>query len=390
MSAQFLKLASPLPIDEAEAFLLQMKTAGAADVAKKTTEFVRAHAPEIAASLVGGAVAVGAQYLQNKPGKDGSPSATQAQANLAHKAVKGSLAKDKARGKEPGVGKQVAGATTKAVQEIADIFAKNPGKGALMALPVGMAAGPVILKKLTKTASKEKVALPIPSVGAMKGVAKSVASKGSSLLRKASPGVGKAMQSAVTTGLGKRMAVGAAGGAALGAMKNPGVDPQTGQKNSRLQGAVAGAALGAGAGAAAGVAAKGLASMNNAVGKYTGGALTRAAKQSGNAQALSVGRDAAMARGAAARGGALASPMKNAPTAAAKPKQMAMSSLKLSPQPMPQMPQRPNFVAQHAANAPVPAQRPVVQVPQGATLQARPSQAQTFNPNRPVPKQPLV
>ena len=95
--------------------------------------------------------------------------------------------------------------------------------------------------------------------------------------------VGKGMHAAVGTGLKTRAAVGAGIGAAGGAAKHMlGPKDEQGNRHGSLLGSMAGgAAIGAGAGAGARAAAQHLGSMNNAVGKYTGGALQRTVRQAG-------------------------------------------------------------------------------------------------------------
>ena len=110
-------------------------------------------------------------------------------------------------------------------------------------------------------------------------------------------GIGTAASKILSTGAGTRAAVGAGVGAVGGALKNPGVDPATGQQRSRLKNMAIGAGLGAGAGAAAGKAVTGIGSMNNAMGRYVGGATKQVAKQTGNATALQAATGMQIARG---------------------------------------------------------------------------------------------
>lgn len=118
----------------------QRKTASVLGVAQVAMDSIAPHVPTLAAGLVGGAAASGLQYLANKKRKNGKPSAQQEIAkNLS----------DKTKDSKNFSG-QVAHASSKAVKEIADIFAKHPVKGALMAFPVGAAGGASIARLLKK------------------------------------------------------------------------------------------------------------------------------------------------------------------------------------------------------------------------------------------------
>jgi hypothetical protein len=93
--------------------------------------------------------------------------------------------------------------------------------------------------------------------------------------------VGNAMKAAVTTPLGTRAAVGAAGGALAGAATGHGAQQGPNgqmQGGNRLRRAVGGALVGGALGAGAKGMATEIGSMNNRVGRYAGGALTSVAK----------------------------------------------------------------------------------------------------------------
>lgn len=128
----------------------------------------------------------------------------------------------------------------------------------------------------------EKVAIPMPSMGALKS------------------GIGQVAGKVMTTGAPTRAAVGAGVGAAAGGLKNPGYDAQGNQK-SRLGGMVGGALAGAGAGVAAKAGVQALGSSNTAAGKYLGGAVTAAGKQQGHLGYAVAGKQMAQARGTTQR-----------------------------------------------------------------------------------------
>jgi hypothetical protein len=118
-------------------FLEKLKTAGPLQTASK---FVRSHAPEIAGAILGGALLGGASYLNNKPKKDGGPSNEQ---RLAKKL------NDKSEStNQEGFTSGAAGASAKFYKNLTDVFAKHPGKAALVAVPVGASLGVSIAKKL--------------------------------------------------------------------------------------------------------------------------------------------------------------------------------------------------------------------------------------------------
>jgi hypothetical protein len=123
-------------------------------------------------------------------------------------------------------------------------------------------------KSKTKKASIEKLAL--PAMAALAAGAKKA--------------VGTVAGKALTTGTAGRAAVGAGVGAVGGALKNPG------EGGSRLTNMAVGAGLGAGAGVGAKAGVQRLGSMNNAAGRYVGGATKAVAKQTGNQAALGAAR----------------------------------------------------------------------------------------------------
>jgi hypothetical protein len=125
---------------DAEAFLGILKQAGAADLARETAKFVRAHTTEIAAALVGAAALAGGQYLATKPGKNGR-SADQAVSDWAVKSTKKTLDEDKAAGRDSGFSKEMAHATAVGGAGVSKVMTKHPGKAALLMAPVGASLG---------------------------------------------------------------------------------------------------------------------------------------------------------------------------------------------------------------------------------------------------------
>jgi hypothetical protein len=116
------------------------KKAASGELIQHTAQFLKSHSKEIAGALVGAALAGGAQYMANKPGKDGKKSLQQKLGDESVKATKDSKS----------FSGQVAHASAKAVKEVSDLFAKHPVKGALTMIPTGAAGGVAVAKLLTK------------------------------------------------------------------------------------------------------------------------------------------------------------------------------------------------------------------------------------------------
>jgi hypothetical protein len=125
---------------DAEAFLAVIKQAGVADIAVATSKFVREHAVDIGAALVGAAAIAGGQYMATRPGKNGR-SSDQGVSDWAVKTTKNSIDEDRKAGREPGFGKELAHATAKGGSEVSKVMTKHPGKAALMMAPVGASLG---------------------------------------------------------------------------------------------------------------------------------------------------------------------------------------------------------------------------------------------------------
>lgn len=110
--------------------LIQKLSAPSLEAAK---ELIKRH-PEWIGSGVGAAAATGIQYARNlKRGKSKTPEQASAQEGL--KKATESVKREKTFSTEVGAAK------AKTKREIADIMAKHPLRGALMAAPIGATAG---------------------------------------------------------------------------------------------------------------------------------------------------------------------------------------------------------------------------------------------------------
>lgn len=135
-------------VSDAEAFLLLVKQAGVADLAKNTVQFVKDHPQMVAGALVGAAVLAGGQYAATKPGKNGR-SADQAVSDWAVKTTKNAVEEHKKSGKDPSFTKDMAYATAKGGAEVSKALSKHPGKGALLtAAPIGASMGMAVASLL--------------------------------------------------------------------------------------------------------------------------------------------------------------------------------------------------------------------------------------------------
>jgi len=132
---------------EAQAFFA--KKAAVPALAQAGVEFVRQHATQIGAALAGGAALTAGQYALNKRKKDGSASPQQKAQTALLNAAQSSADEAKSLG-HPMTFKQDLGlATAKGMKDVSDVLARHPGKGALLALPAGAAAGWRLAKALT-------------------------------------------------------------------------------------------------------------------------------------------------------------------------------------------------------------------------------------------------
>lgn len=296
------------------------KLAGVLDslktVPKATIEYVKAHPEQVAGALVGAGALTLAQYAQNRPGKSG----TSVQQRLSQKAVDATneMKRDAKRdGKPLGLTADLAQATAPAVKGVSDVLARHPVKGALMVAPAGGMLGYTLASRFLK----QGCAMPIRPTKKAAMTKLSMADQwgrelARELTKEASPvgsimshGVGRAMQWATGASLRNRAIAGGVAGMAGGAAKHmmgP-VDPATGKRQGSLLGSMAaGTVVGAGAGAGARAAAQHIGSMNNQVGRYAGGALTRTVNQAAkgttgsvNLAARQASMDMARARGSA-------------------------------------------------------------------------------------------
>ena len=121
--------------------MTQEKKAGLADA---TAGFVRSHSKEIGSALVGATLATVAQYVMNRPGKDGLSAQQKGYRSLTRSAEE-SL-KDS---ETPSFSSELSHATNKGMSDISDVLAKHPVKGALLAAPGGAGVGLALLKALS-------------------------------------------------------------------------------------------------------------------------------------------------------------------------------------------------------------------------------------------------
>ncbi len=129
---------------EAQAFFLkqssQAQVAGAA-----AKGFLANNSHAIVAGLAGAGLAAGYQYMQSRKGPTGT-SFEQGTARRAVEALEEGAARKHAIGKDTGFTHDLAMATAKGAQHFADVLAKHPKRGALLAAPFGASAGVLALK----------------------------------------------------------------------------------------------------------------------------------------------------------------------------------------------------------------------------------------------------
>ena len=129
----------------AREFLNRVKTAG---VSEAVTQFVHQNAHEIGAALAGAGTFVAGQYILNRGGKDGKPSAQQS----FTRSIEGNQKLLERQAKKEGRGlsfrEELNSALAPAVNKVSDTLAKHPGKGALLAAPAGALIGLRILKAI--------------------------------------------------------------------------------------------------------------------------------------------------------------------------------------------------------------------------------------------------
>jgi K+-transporting ATPase c subunit len=129
------------------------KTAGVKDFAQAaagtTAKYVRDHAQEIGAALVGAAAAGGGQYMLSRP-RDGGKrlSLDQSSTRAALRSTQALESQAKKEKRPLTYREELQSAVTPAMARVADADAKHPGKSALLAVPAGALAGLAILKAL--------------------------------------------------------------------------------------------------------------------------------------------------------------------------------------------------------------------------------------------------
>lgn len=122
--------------EAAREFFGKLKTSG---LKQKAVEFATRNAPEIGGALVGGAGIGTATYLRNRKKKDGL-SAEQRSSDEALKKYK-----------DPkGFTAETSHASAKFRKDLSDVFAKHPGRAALLASPLGAQLGATLARKLLK------------------------------------------------------------------------------------------------------------------------------------------------------------------------------------------------------------------------------------------------
>lgn len=126
--------------EASEYFSELRKSAGVKDLAargvREVGEFVGARKAPLLGAVIGSATATALQYMANKS-KDGKPSQ---QRQVAEKSLS-SREKEMAETKDPSFSQQMGHARAKSSVDIARISEKHPVRGALLAAPMGAAAG---------------------------------------------------------------------------------------------------------------------------------------------------------------------------------------------------------------------------------------------------------
>lgn len=124
-------------------YLEKMKTAGVADGVKgyvrTVATFAKNNPKELAAAGLGAVGSAALQYMASKPKKDGLSIEQR-----STRAAADSFNKDK----KENFPSQMTGATLNYSKELADVFAKHPGKAALTMAPIGAGAAYSVAKKL--------------------------------------------------------------------------------------------------------------------------------------------------------------------------------------------------------------------------------------------------
>lgn len=131
---------------EAQAyFLKQSSTAQVASAAAKG--FMGSNSSRIVAGLAGAGLAAGFQYMQARKGPTGT-SFEQGLARRSVEALEESAERKRALGQDTGFTHDLTMATAKGARNFAEVLAKHPVRGALLAAPFGASAGLLALKAL--------------------------------------------------------------------------------------------------------------------------------------------------------------------------------------------------------------------------------------------------
>jgi hypothetical protein len=97
--------------------------------------------PEASLGALGAVAAITRQFFANRPKKDGGLSEEQESSLRALESSAAELKKMKSEHKTPGFFQEFRHAHAKHINDLANIFAKHPVRGALTAAPGGAAAG---------------------------------------------------------------------------------------------------------------------------------------------------------------------------------------------------------------------------------------------------------
>lgn len=102
-------------------------------------EAIKKHKAPLIAAGTGAGLLTLAQYLQNRPDKSGTSGQQRLSQRIADSAHTAKAEAD-ASGK-PSFTKDMTDAMAPSVKNVSDVLAKHPGKGALLAAPLGASAG---------------------------------------------------------------------------------------------------------------------------------------------------------------------------------------------------------------------------------------------------------
>lgn len=123
------------------------KEAGAKDTVKdlayKAKDFVSAHKHELMGGAAGALAAGGMQYAASRPNKDG----LSAEQKAARELIESLNSKKK---QNPSFSEEMSGVAAKSYKDTSDVFAKHPGKAAILVAPAGAAMGSALVRLFKK------------------------------------------------------------------------------------------------------------------------------------------------------------------------------------------------------------------------------------------------